>query len=228
MIAFAIGSPISWSARSQLARATARSAKPGPLASSLDRRAAAMQARAAVERQLARLRFDKLKARAGKGRWTEPWRTLDALLEHDPAGAEAGELCGFSGGVGQSLEFGEHLHRGTDPIACGLSQVNEAGTEAVAASFRILDNEKPGFESEKHAVYRGTFESRPGAQATDAVLAVLSESNEHVQRSQHRLRCFGLSWHGTPLRVGAQCLILHGYYTPRASQAANEVNMGKS
>jgi len=41
------------------------------------RRAAAMQARAAAERQLARLRFDKLKARAGKGRWTEPWRTLD-------------------------------------------------------------------------------------------------------------------------------------------------------
>ena len=41
------------------------------------RREAARKAKAAVERQLARLSFDRLKARAGKGRWTEPWRTLD-------------------------------------------------------------------------------------------------------------------------------------------------------
>ena len=38
---------------------------------------AARRAKAAVEQQLARLTFDKLMARAGKGRWTQPALTLD-------------------------------------------------------------------------------------------------------------------------------------------------------
>ena len=37
----------------------------------------AANAEAAVEKQLARIRFDRLKARAGKGRWTGPAEILE-------------------------------------------------------------------------------------------------------------------------------------------------------
>lgn len=40
------------------------------------RRDAARKAKAAVQAQLARHRFDRLKARAGKGRWTGPTLAL--------------------------------------------------------------------------------------------------------------------------------------------------------